>query len=68
LTKHLIGSIERGEANPTLEKLILHAKALNFKTIIIGNIEINIDKFVKEISKKKKRRISRILDFVAVYV
>ncbi|PUU69909.1 hypothetical protein DBB36_11455, partial [Flavobacterium sp. WLB] len=33
LTKHFIGTIERGDANPTLEKLIFLAKALNLKSI-----------------------------------
>lgn len=49
LTKHFIGTVERGEANPTLEKLILHLKALNFKSIKILNVEIDIDKFISEI-------------------
>lgn len=53
ITKQLIGSIERGEANPTLEKLIFHAKALNLKTINILNVEINVDKFIKENPKLK---------------
>lgn len=48
VTKHLIGTIERGEANPTLEKLIFHAKALNLKTIKVLNVEIDINKFIKE--------------------
>jgi len=48
ITKHLIGTIERGDANPTLEKLIFLAKALNLKTINILNVEIDIDKFIKE--------------------
>lgn len=52
ITKQLIGSIERGEANPTLEKLIFHGKALNLKTINILNVEINIDKFIKENAKQ----------------
>ena len=51
LTKHLIGTVERGEANPTLEKLVYYAKALNYKTINLFNVEINIDKFIKENSK-----------------
>lgn len=51
LTKHLIGTVERGDANPTLDKLILYAKALNYKTITVLNVEINIDKFIKENSK-----------------
>lgn len=53
LTKHFVGTIERGDANPTLEKLVYHAKALNFKTINILNVEINIDKFIKENSNEK---------------
>jgi DNA-binding XRE family transcriptional regulator len=53
LTKQLIGTIERGDANPTLEKLIFHGKALNLKTINILNVEINIDKFIKENAKLK---------------
>ena len=53
LTKHLIGTIERGDANPTLEKLIFYAKALNCKTVNILNVEINIDKFIKENSNLK---------------
>lgn len=52
LTKHLVGTIERGSANPTLEKLVFLAKALNQKTINILNVEINVDKFIKENSKK----------------
>ncbi len=51
LTKHFIGTVERGEANPTLEKLIFHLKALNFKSIKILNVEIDIDKFIREIEK-----------------
>lgn len=51
ITKHLIGTIERGTANPTLEKLILLSKALNLKTVTILDVEINVDKFIKENSK-----------------
>jgi len=51
ITKHFIGTIERGDANPTLEKIIFLAKALNLKTINILNVEINIDKFIKENKK-----------------
>lgn len=54
LTKHFIGTIERGEANPTLEKIVYLGKSLNLKTINILNIEINIDKFIKENKKKSK--------------
>lgn len=54
VTKHLIGTIERGEANPTLEKIVLLAKALNLKTINILNIEINVNKFISEISNISK--------------
>lgn len=53
LTKYFVGTIERGSANPTLEKLIFHAKALNFKTINILNVDIDIDKFIKENSNEK---------------
>ena len=53
LTKYFVGKIERGDANPTLEKLVFHAKALNFKTINILNVDINIDKFIKENSDEK---------------
>lgn len=53
LTKHLIGTIERGDANPTLDKLIFYAKALNYKTVSVLNVEINIDKFIKENSNLK---------------
>lgn len=48
LTKHLIGTVERGEANPTLEKIIFLAKSLNLETVNLFGIEINIDKFIKE--------------------
>lgn len=54
LTKYFVGTIERGDANPTLEKLIFLAKALNLKSINILNVEINIDKFIKENSKEIK--------------
>ncbi|CAA9202427.1 helix-turn-helix domain-containing protein [Flavobacterium collinsii] len=53
LTKHLIGTTERGTANPTLEKLVFLAKALNFKTINILSVEINVDKFIKENTERK---------------
>ncbi|WP_186755961.1 helix-turn-helix domain-containing protein [Echinicola salinicaeni] len=52
LTKFLIGTIERGEANPTLDKLIFLAKALNLKTISLFELEINVDKYIKELKKK----------------
>lgn len=51
LTKHLIGTVERGEANPTLDKLIYLAKALNLKAINLFEIEINVDKYIKELDK-----------------
>lgn len=53
LTKYFIGTIERGEANPTLEKLIFHLKALNLKKFKILNVEIDIDKFIEENSNRK---------------
>ncbi|MEX0995900.1 MAG: helix-turn-helix transcriptional regulator [Flavobacteriaceae bacterium] len=56
LTKYLIGTVERGEANPTLEKMILLAKALNLKTIDLFGIEINIDKFIKELENEKMKK------------
>lgn len=51
VTKHFIGTIERGEANPTLEKIFYLAKSLNLKTVSILNVEINVEKFIKEIDK-----------------
>ncbi|SEA87623.1 hypothetical protein SAMN05443667_110148 [Flavobacterium gillisiae] len=53
LTKHLIGTIERGDANPTLEKLIFLGKALNLRTLNILDVDINIEKFIKECEKIK---------------
>ncbi|MFY0714985.1 helix-turn-helix transcriptional regulator [Seonamhaeicola sp. NFXS20] len=52
LTKHLIGTIERGEANPTLDKLIFLAKALNLKKVNIFDLEIDVDNYIKELKKK----------------
>ena len=49
VSKSMISKIEREEKNPTLEKLIFHLKALNFKSIKILNVEIDIDKFISEI-------------------
>ncbi len=51
LTKYLIGTVERGEANPTLEKIVLLAKALNLKTINLLGVEIDIKKFIKELEQ-----------------
>lgn len=57
LTKYLIGTVERGMANPTLEKLVYHAKALDLKTLTISNTEIDVDKFIREdIEEKKKKK------------
>jgi len=50
LTKHLIGTVERGDANPTLEKMMLLAKALKVKKIVLFEMEIDVDKFVDEIN------------------
>lgn len=50
LTKHLIGTIERGDANPTLEKMVYLAHALNKKKITIFDIEIDVIKFIKELN------------------
>lgn len=49
LTKHLVGTVERGEANPTLEKIVFLAKALGLKKIDLFGSEINVDKFIKEL-------------------
>jgi len=53
LTKYFIGSIERGEANPTLDKIILLAKALNLKKVNLFDVEINVDKYIKELRGKQ---------------
>lgn len=62
LTKYLVGTVERGEANPTLEKMVLLAKALNLKTIDVFGIDVNIDKFIKELELEKidKRKIENV--------
>ena len=52
LTKFFIGTVERGEANPTLDKLILLARALDLKTITLLELEINVDKYIKELKTK----------------
>ncbi|MFI2741257.1 helix-turn-helix domain-containing protein [Zhouia sp. PK063] len=51
LTKYLIGTVERGEANPTLEKLVYLAKALNLEKLNIFDIEIDVNKFIREIKE-----------------
>lgn len=51
LTKYFIGSVERGEANPTLDKLICMAKALDLKTVSIFDLEINVNKYFKELDQ-----------------
>lgn len=56
ITKHLIGTIERGEANPTLNKIILLAKSLNQDTFTILGIEIDVHKFIKEWEKEQLSR------------
>ncbi len=53
LTKYLIGTIERGEANPTIEKLVYLAKSLNLDTLKILDVEINVKKFIDEISNEE---------------
>ncbi|HTN69306.1 MAG TPA: helix-turn-helix transcriptional regulator [Dysgonamonadaceae bacterium] len=52
LTKFLVGSVERGKANPTLDKLIFLAKGLNLKKINLFDIQIDVDKYIKELKKK----------------
>lgn len=51
VTKHLIGTIERGEANPTLDKMILLAKSLNQDKFNFLGVEIDVNKFIKELKK-----------------
>lgn len=53
ITKHLIGTIERGEANPTLDKMILLAKSLNQDKVNLLGVEIDVNKFVKEWEKEQ---------------
>ena len=55
LTKNYIGTMERGQANPTLEKFILLAKALNYKSLKIFDVEIDIEKFIKENWEQKEQ-------------
>ncbi|MHA7944928.1 helix-turn-helix domain-containing protein [Formosa sp. 3Alg 14/1] len=55
LTKFLIGTSERGHANPTLDKLVLMAKALNLEKLSLFEIEINVDKYLKELEYKKTK-------------
>lgn len=52
LTKHLIGTVERGDANPTLEKMMLLAKALKVRKIELYEIEIDVNKFIDEINSE----------------
>lgn len=52
LTKFFIGSVERGEGNPTIDKLILLAKSLNLKKVNLFDIQIDVDKYIKELNKK----------------
>ncbi|PKD18399.1 hypothetical protein APR41_04410 [Salegentibacter salinarum] len=52
LTKHLIGTVERGDANPTLEKMMLLAKALKVRKIQLYEIEIDVNKFIDEINSE----------------
>lgn len=48
IKKLFLGSIESGNANPTLDKIILLAKALGFlKTEILG-VEIDVNKYIQE--------------------
>ena len=52
LTKHLIGTVERGDANPTLKKMMLLAKALKVRKIELYEIEIDVNKFIDEINSE----------------
>lgn len=56
VTKHLIGTIERGEANPTLDKMILVAKSLNLDKVNLFGIDIDVDKFFKEWEKEQNSK------------
>lgn len=59
VTKHLIGTIERGEANPTLDKMILVAKSLNLEKVNLLGVEIDVDKFFKEWEKEQNSKHSK---------
>tara|TARA_R110002050_G_scaffold298118_1_gene460739 strand:- start:1295 stop:1570 length:276 start_codon:yes stop_codon:yes gene_type:complete len=52
LTKFTIGSIERGESNPTLDKLILFANALNLKKVNLLEVQIDVEKYIKELKER----------------
>lgn len=52
LTKHFIGTIERGEANPTLDKMILLAKALNIDRFKVFETEIDVNKYIRELDDR----------------
>lgn len=56
VTKHLIGTIERGEANPTLDKIILVAKSLNLEKVNLLGVEIDVNKFFSEWEKEKNSK------------
>jgi transcriptional regulator with XRE-family HTH domain len=51
LTKYFIGTVERGEANPTLNKLILLAKSLDQKKVTLFNVQIDVQKYTEELNK-----------------
>ena len=51
LTKYFIGSVERGDANPTLDKLMLLAHSLNLKKVNIFEVEIDVQKYVQELNE-----------------
>lgn len=50
LTKYFIGSVERGEANPTLDKLILLAKSLDQKKVTFFDVQIDVQKYIEELN------------------
>ena len=52
LTKFFIGTVERGEANPTIDKLIVLAKGLNLKKVNLFDIQIDVDKYIKELNER----------------
>lgn len=40
-------------STPTFENLKLYANAINMKTLNVGGVEIDVEKFIAEIKKEK---------------
>lgn len=53
IKKLFLGSVESGIANPTLDKIVLLAKALGFKKTEILGVEIDVNKYIEENSLNK---------------